>query len=149
MKLIKLAFFVLPFFTAVSAIAVAEPGKSIYNSPTVTSLSNNHSAALTFEAKVKKDADAASTVEVRREFAEEGNLQKRACKNNGCTCAKGTAQGQYCGYCNAVTGKGSAALFPLVDTWSSTASWPRSDNVYVRNTNSIVGFSSEYHIHSE
>ncbi|KAL5354498.1 hypothetical protein ACLOAV_000587 [Pseudogymnoascus australis] len=93
MKLIKFAFFLVPFFTAVSAVAVAEP------------------AALAFEAKVKKDADAAGTVEVRREFAEEGNLQKRACTNNGCTCAKGTAQGQYCGYCNAVTGKGSAALW--------------------------------------
>ncbi|OBT75815.1 hypothetical protein VF21_05566 [Pseudogymnoascus sp. 05NY08] len=53
MKLIKLAFFVLPFFTAVSAVAVAEP------------------AAPAFEVKVKKDADIASTVEVRREFAEE------------------------------------------------------------------------------
>lgn len=28
MKLINLAFFVLPFLTAVSAVAVAEPGKS-------------------------------------------------------------------------------------------------------------------------
>lgn len=110
MKLIKLAFFVLPFFTAVSAVAVAEPGKSIYSSPTVTSLANNYPAALAFEAKVKKDADA-GTVEVRREFAEEGNLQKRACTKNGCTCAKGIAQGQYCGYCNAVTGTGSAALW--------------------------------------
>ncbi|KFY40932.1 hypothetical protein V495_05170 [Pseudogymnoascus sp. VKM F-4514 (FW-929)] len=47
MKLIKLAFFAIPFFTAVSAVAVAEP------------------APVTFEAKVKKDADAASSVEVR------------------------------------------------------------------------------------
>ncbi|KFY02206.1 hypothetical protein O988_02319 [Pseudogymnoascus sp. VKM F-3808] len=93
MKLIKLAFFAIPFFTAVSAVAVAEP------------------EPVTFEAKVKKDADAASSVEVRREFAEEGNLQKRACTNNGCTCASGSAQGQYCGYCNQVTGKGSAALW--------------------------------------
>ncbi|KFZ13476.1 hypothetical protein V501_03693 [Pseudogymnoascus sp. VKM F-4519 (FW-2642)] len=93
MKLIKLAFFILPFFTAVSAVAVAEP------------------AAPAFEVKVKKDADVAGTVEVRREFAEEGNLQKRACTKNGCTCAKGSAQGQYCGYCNAVTGKGTASLW--------------------------------------
>ncbi|KFY11909.1 hypothetical protein V492_04197 [Pseudogymnoascus sp. VKM F-4246] len=90
MKLIRLALFATPFFTAVSAVAVPEP------------------AAPAVEVKVKKDADAGS-VEVRREFVEEG-LQKRACTNNGCKCASGTKQGQYCGYCNAVTDKGSAAL---------------------------------------
>jgi hypothetical protein len=38
-------------------------------------------------------------------------LTKRACKENGCKCKKGTPQGQYCGMCSEVIGQGKGGNF--------------------------------------
>jgi hypothetical protein len=50
------------------------------------------------DSLVKRNADGAS------------ELQKRQCSSNGCTCAVGTTQGQYCGICNQVTYLGSGGI---------------------------------------
>ncbi|KAF9465234.1 hypothetical protein BDZ94DRAFT_1120214, partial [Collybia nuda] len=38
-------------------------------------------------------------------------LEKRACTNNGCTCKRGTPQGQYCGICSEVVSAGTGGLY--------------------------------------
>ncbi|KAH8596542.1 hypothetical protein B0O99DRAFT_671135 [Bisporella sp. PMI_857] len=92
MQLIKLTLFAIPLFTAVSAGVV--------------------DISPSFEFKLKNDADAGKSAESRRGLlVEEGHLEKRACTKNGCKCKVGSVQGQYCGYCNQVTSKGSAALW--------------------------------------
>ncbi|PMD61242.1 uncharacterized protein K444DRAFT_662371 [Hyaloscypha bicolor E] len=92
MQFIKFTIFAIHLFTAVSA-GVAGTSTS-------------------FDLKLKKDADAGGSAESHRGvLVEEAHLEKRSCTNNGCTCAKGSAQGQYCGYCDQVTGKGSATLW--------------------------------------
>jgi len=54
---------------------------------------------------MKRDLDMeASALENR-------DLEKRACRKNGCKCKKGTKQGQYCGLCDAVTAAGSGGFF--------------------------------------
>jgi hypothetical protein len=37
-------------------------------------------------------------------------LEKRACKYNGCKCQKGTRAGVYCGFCDAVINAGSGSF---------------------------------------
>ncbi|KAI1841410.1 hypothetical protein JX265_007441 [Neoarthrinium moseri] len=56
-------------------------------------------------AKVKRDID---TREAEALF--DVPLAKRACKSNGCKCAK-VKQGQYCGMCDAVTVAGTGGNF--------------------------------------
>ncbi|RJE21109.1 hypothetical protein PHISCL_06543 [Aspergillus sclerotialis] len=46
-------------------------------------------------------------------------LDKRACRNVGCKCAKGTKQGQYCGISSAVTVLGSGGIEDIYECNSS------------------------------
>jgi len=49
------------------------------------------------------------------ELLGERSLEKRACRNNGCKCKKGTKQGQYCGLCGQVTSLGSGGVYDIYE----------------------------------
>jgi hypothetical protein len=65
--------------------------------------------ALDVQAKIKRDQDLIDRG-LDTHIPSFG-LEKRDCPKNGCKCAKGTKQGQYCGLCQEVTESGDGGFY--------------------------------------